>query len=56
MSRFFYFSHEYRRGFIRIFNFGVKWKDISIHGLTFSQRYEIEKGIQIGVWRIGFLN
>lgn len=44
-----------RIGWIRFFGKGIKWKDITIHCLWFSERYGYAKGFQIGNWRIGFL-
>lgn len=44
-----------RFGWIRVFGYGIKFKDVSIYGLMFSERLGISKGIQIGKWRVGFL-
>lgn len=42
-------------GWIRIFGIGVKWKDITIHKLMFSERNGYSKGLQLGKWYIGYL-
>jgi hypothetical protein len=49
------FYYHNRLGWFRLFGKGLKWKDISIHGLIFSERNGYSKGVQIGKWRIGLL-
>lgn len=49
---FYYFN---RFGWFRLFGIGIKWKDISIHGLLFSERNGYAKGLKIGKWLISFL-
>ncbi len=49
----FYYSNRF--GWVRIFGKGVKWKDVSVHRLLFSERYGYGKYISIGNWRIAFL-
>jgi len=44
-----------RRGWFRIFGVGIKWKDINIHRLTFSERNNYTKYIIINNWCIGLL-
>jgi hypothetical protein len=39
---------------IRLFNMGLSFKDVSIHGLTFSERSGFKKRIQIANWSISF--
>lgn len=52
------FCYYYEIGFLwfRIFGYGFKIKDINKNPLLFSEKYGYVKGIQIGKWRIGFLN
>lgn len=50
------FYYHNRFGWFRIFGKGLKWKDVSIHRLTFNERNGYSKGIQIGKWYIGILN
>lgn len=49
------FYYLNRFGWFRLFGVGLKWKDISIHRLIFSERQKITKAITIGKWRISFL-
>lgn len=42
-------------GWFRLFGRGLKWKDVLIHDLIFSERQKITKAITIGKWRISFL-
>jgi hypothetical protein len=49
------FYYLNRFGWFRLFGVGLKWKDITRHGLLFSQRYGYEKAITIGKWRISIL-
>lgn len=46
-----------RFGWFRIFGRGLKFKDTSIHGLTFSERVKpkLHKYIKINNWRIAIL-
>jgi len=52
-----YFTYYYhdRFGWFRLFGKGLKWKDVSVHGLTFSERQKITKALTINNWRISFL-
>jgi hypothetical protein len=43
-----------RLGWIRLFNIVFFFKDVSIHGLTFSERNGFKKRIQIANWSISF--
>jgi hypothetical protein len=54
-SRCWAFYYNNRFGWFRIFGVGLKWKDVTIHPLLFSERYGYSKGLQIGKWRIGCL-
>ena len=49
------FYYNNRFGWFRFFGRGLKWKDTSIHRLTFSERNGYSKGIQISKWRISYL-
>ena len=49
-----YYYHE-RFGWFRLFGKGLKWKDVSIHGLVFSERQKKTKSLTINNWRISFL-
>lgn len=49
------FHHNNRRGWFRIFGFGIKWKDFTIHPLLFSERNKYSKGILVGWWYVGIL-
>ena len=49
--KFFYFK---RFGWIRFFNIVLFFKDVSIHGLTFSERGGFKKRIQIANCSISF--
>ncbi len=51
------FGYYYRNrfGWVRLLGIGVKWKDITIHPLIFSERYGYSKALTIGKWRIGIL-
>jgi len=52
----FYYNNGF--GWFRLFNKGLKWKDISIHGLLFSERngHAHNKSIQLGKFRIAVLD
>lgn len=43
-----------RLGWIRLFNIVLFFKDVSVHGLTFSERNGFKKRIQIANWSISF--
>lgn len=47
------FYYYNRCGWFRLFGYGLLWKDINIHDLTFSQRNDYSKGIKLGKWYIG---
>jgi hypothetical protein len=47
--------YDNRFGWFRIFGRGLKWKDITIHELLFSERNGYSKAITIGKWRISIL-
>lgn len=49
------FYYYNRFGWLRLFGYGLKWKDISIHKLLFSERNHLNKFIKIGNWHIRFL-
>ena len=49
------FYYHDRFGYFRLFGKGLKWKDVSVHGLTFSEREKITKALTINNWRISFL-
>ncbi len=53
--RLFHCYYKNRFGWFRIFGYGLKYKNISIHKLMFSERNGFSKGITIGNWRIGIL-
>lgn len=53
--RFWSFYYHNKFGWCRLFGKGLKWKDISIHGLTFSERGGYSKGLRIGKWLISYL-
>ncbi len=42
-------------GWVRIFGFGLKWKDTRRHPLLFSERDGSQRCITIGHWRISLL-
>lgn len=42
-------------GWFRFFGFGLKWKDITKHEYTFSERNGYSKGFFLWKWRIGVL-
>ena len=52
----FSFFYTKRFGWIRLFNIGLSFKDVSIHDLTFSERYNLKKvpRKQIANWSISF--
>jgi hypothetical protein len=52
----FYYNNGF--GWFRLFNKGLKWKDISIHGLLYSERngHAHNKSIQLGKFRIAVLD
>jgi hypothetical protein len=41
-------------GWVRIFGKGLRWKDVAIHGLLFSERH-LNRGFLFGKWHIGLL-
>ena len=43
-----------RFGWFRLFGKGLKWKDVRVHGLVFSEKKK-KKSITINNWRISFL-
>lgn len=49
------FYYQNRFGWFRIFGKGLKWKDVSIHALCFSERYGYTNSLQIGKWKISLL-
>jgi hypothetical protein len=49
-----FYYHE-RFGWFRLFGRGLKWKDVSIHDLMFSERNGYSKAMQVGKWRIAYL-
>ena len=53
--RIFSIHYHNRFGWFRIFGIGLKYKDLIIHGKTFSERNGYESGLQIGKWYISFL-
>lgn len=42
-------------GWIRIYSYGIKWKDSTKYGLTFSESGGHTYYIRIGKWVIGWL-
>ena len=50
------FYYKDRSGWFRIFGKGLKWKDVTRHDLLFSERNGYSKALNVGKWRIGFLN
>ena len=52
-TKYFSFYYHGRFGWFRIFGKGLKWKDFSQYGLTFSERNYYDKWIKIGKWIIG---
>lgn len=56
MNKIFSFYYKNRLGWIRFFGgAGIKWKDVRIHQLIFSERNGYVKHIEIGNWFIGYL-
>lgn len=49
------YCYEDRRGWIRIFGSGFKWKDLRVYDKSFSERYCYTKHIVINKWLIGIL-
>lgn len=49
-----YYSQN-RFTWFRLFGIGLKWKDITIHDLLFSERNGYSKALNIGIWRISLL-
>ena len=54
-SRYFTFFGFKSWFWIRIFGYGFRFKDTSIHDLTFSERYKKRKDIRIGDWSFKLL-
>lgn len=54
-NKIFAFYYRNRFGWFRIFGLGLKFKDVTIHGLTFTQRNKFKKRLRIGKWAIGIL-
>lgn len=54
-SKKFGFYYKNRIGWFRIFGCGLKWKDVTVHPLLFSERNGYSKGKLIGKWYIGIL-
>lgn len=55
MTRIWSSYHDNGRGWFRLFGYGLTWQDKGIHGLPFSARMGITKGLTIGKWYITFL-
>lgn len=49
----FYYSNRF--GWFRMLGRGLKFKDGSVHGLTFGERHGYSKSFIIGKWRVGIL-
>ena len=49
------YYYENRFGWFRIFGIGLKFKDITIHKMLFSEKNGYSKNIKIGNWLIGYL-
>ena len=49
------FYYHNRFGWFRLFGKGLKWKDVTIYELIFSERQKLTKVLTIGKWRISFL-
>jgi hypothetical protein len=49
------FYYNKRFGWIRLFGVGIKWQDVLIHRLTFSEMYKFTKYLKLGNWTIGYL-
>lgn len=49
----FYYNKGF--GWFRLFGRGLKWKDVTVHGLIFSERIRCSRRFQIGKWSIGYL-
>lgn len=42
-------------GWLRLFGFGLRWKDRRQHSLIFSERYGYQRGMEIGWLRLSYL-
>jgi hypothetical protein len=49
---YYYFN---RFGWLRLFGYGLKWKDITMYPLLFSERNGHSKAITIKKWKIGYV-
>lgn len=49
------YSINNRRGWIRVFGYGVSWKDTSRHRLRFSERNGYDTGLQVGRYYVSLL-
>lgn len=49
----FYYKNQF--GWIRCFNKGFKWKNINIHGMSFSERNSYTKALKIWRWHFYLL-
>jgi hypothetical protein len=49
------YTYENGMGWVRIFGYGIAWKDTSKHMLLYSERSGNTKRIQIGKWSIKYL-
>lgn len=57
MSKYKFFSkHSIEgMGWFRIKGYGVSWKNVKMHGLSFSERYGYKPGVKIGNYIFHFL-
>ena len=48
---------EYKgAGWVRLFGYGIAWKDVSTHPMLFSERNGYVKTLRIGRWSFRLLN
>ena len=56
MNKVLSFYYKNRLGWIRFFGgAGIKWKDVKLHPLIFSERNGYKKYIKVGNWIISYL-
>lgn len=55
-NRFICFAISKTAGWFKVSRYGVMWKDLTVHALTFSQREGLERHFEIGKWSISFIH
>lgn len=50
------FYYYNRFGWFRLFGKGLRFKDVRVHGLIFSERIHESKALTINNWRISYLS